>query len=189
MKKIVAATLAALALTACNLPLKKHGARPQPLVISQDNTVVDGGAYESISIDGAHNVEIKNVIVDGRHYDGDPLQLGADCLYVKDSGDVSFHNSACIGSRREGVAVISTKPGATVAIDHVSFAARRYTWDLEPNLSTQKIGNFRITNTTATGGFGWGIKPCGGIVESVFADNNIYDAREMTEGFLPCGQY
>jgi uncharacterized protein (DUF2147 family) len=171
---------------------------PKPLTITKNGQVVDGGTYQEISVDGASNVEIKNVTIDNSSFlrgmkasKKQRLGVGADCLYVKDAGNVRFHDSTCKNAHRQGVAVISTKPNATVRVDHVHFKnVARYTWDLEPTFRTDHVHAWSITNTDATESKGWGLAHCGGgFVDSVYARANRYAGRKMHEGHLPCGNY
>jgi hypothetical protein len=165
------------------------GARaPQPLVIREDGRVVDGGRYESVTVDGASNVTVRNVTIDNSGYDGNPLQLGADCAYLKGVGNVTIRDSKCVGAHRQGVAIVSTKANATVTLDHVTIDPRRYTVDLEPNTPTQKIGNVRLLHTTSSGGFGWLVYPCGGIVQSVYSLDNTSAGQRIPDGSLTCGR-
>jgi hypothetical protein len=178
------------AVAGCTAALKKPPPpTPEPLVITHDNTVIDGGRYESISVEGADNVTIRNAVVDNSGYGGDPLQAGADCFYVKGVGNVTVEDSRCLNPHRQGAAIISTQLGASVVFDDVLLDPHRYTFDLEPNTTTQKISEVRILNTTSTEGFGWLMKPCDGVVESLYAFNNSYDGRAMPDGYLPCGRY
>lgn len=212
MRKLRAALVAAVAtvaLFACTQPTKpppppttttqpapttttQPPAPPKPLVIKGKTApyVVDGGTYESIRLDGnTAPVEIKNVRIDGSAYGGDPLQAGADCIYVIRSASVNAHDFVCNGAKRQGVAVISTRSTATISIHNAVFTGvQRYTFDFEPNLSTQHIHNVLVEDTTATRGLGWLIRHSG-CCDSVVAHRNTYSDTAMPEGQLGSGVY
>lgn len=194
MRRVLIAVLAVLALgvAACTAPPKAPPPKPEPLVVKGKTSpyVVDGGTYESIRLDGnTAPVEVKNVTIDGSRYDGDPLQAGADCLYVIRSASVNVHDFTCQGAKRQGVAVISTRASATVWIHAGKFSGvSRYTFDFEPNVESQHIHNVKVEDTTATRGFGWLIRHSG-CCDSVVAHRNVYSDTQMPEGELGSGVY
>jgi hypothetical protein len=162
---------------------------PQPLAIHSD-MVVDGGTYESITVDNGATVTIRNVTIDNASFGGNPLQVGADCLYVRHAVDVRLEDSTCRNAHRQGVAVTDDKLG-TVTVDHVTFeGVHRYTWDLEPSVPTDRVKNFSITNTTATESKGWGLYHCGAFdTGSVYSQGNTYAGQTRPDGYRACGAY
>ncbi len=96
------------------------------------------GAH-GIMLDGGNGIEITNVTISA---------VWGDCLKLTTWADgVSFHDSTCASSGRNGITILAAR---NVAVQRVGFTRTGYcTFDIEPMSSSQGASNIRFLDNTA----------------------------------------